>query len=54
MNDALLVHVPQALAHLPDVLDDLGLGHGVGFIGHAVKKLTARQAEREARNLLRI
>lgn len=49
MDDVPLVHVLDALADLPHVVDDLGLRHGVALGGRdLLEQLPARQAGIEA------
>ena len=48
VNDVPLVHVLDALADLPHVVDDLCLAHGVALRGDPLKQLAARQAGKEA------
>ena len=48
MDDVSLVHVLDALADLPHVVDDLSLAHGVALGGDPFEQLPARQAGKEA------
>ena len=48
MDDVSLVHVLDALADLPHVVDDLSLAHGVALGGDPLEQLPARQAGKEA------
>ena len=41
MDDVTLVHVLDALADLPHVVDDLGLRHGVALGGDPLEELAA-------------
>ena len=44
MDDISLVHVFNALADLPHVVDDLRLGHGVALGGDPFEQFSSRQA----------
>ena len=48
MDDVSLVHVLDALADLPHVVDDLSLAHGVALGGDPLEQFPARQAGKEA------
>ena len=48
MDNVSLVHVLDALADLPHVVDDLGLGHGVALGGDPLEELAATEAGIEA------
>ena len=50
VNDVPLVHVLDALADLPHVVDDLGLAHGVALTGDLFEQLAPGQAGIVARH----